>query len=59
VIHSYLKNELQIFDFYYRRRKAKMQMLQWLREDLFKIKQLNLSKFWKLLFAKYQTNQYP
>jgi len=53
VIFNYLKNELQIFDFFLKRKEGKMEMLQWLRKDLFKIKEINISKFWKILFVKY------
>lgn len=36
-----------------------MVILKWIRRELFKIKELNLSKFWKNLFIKYLSNNYP
>ena len=36
-----------------------MEILTWLRRNLLKIKELNLSKFWKNLFIKYLSNIYP
>jgi len=55
VIFHYLKNELLIFDFLMKRDKAKADLIKWLRENLLKIKQINLSKFWKLIFIKMQS----
>lgn len=48
-----------IFDFLNKRREAKMELLTWLRRNLFKIKELHLSKFWKNLFMKYLSKVYP
>ena len=53
VIYFYLKNETQIFEFLIRRREAKAELLRWLRENLLRIKQVNLSRFWKSIFYKY------
>lgn len=36
-----------------------MEILTWLRRNIFTIKELNLSKFWKNLFIKYLSNLYP
>lgn len=58
VIYFYLKNQQQIFEFFNRRKKAKMTFLKWLRQELFNFKHLSLSKFWKLIFAKFVSNIY-
>lgn len=58
VIFNYLKNEQQIFDFLIKRQKAKMDLIKWLRENLLKIKHINLSKFWKIIFIKSQSTYF-
>ena len=35
-----------------------MEMLGWLRKNLLNFKQINLSKFWKLIFLKTSSNIY-
>lgn len=57
-IYFYLKNESQVFDFLHKRKKAKMELLVWLRKHLLSFKQLNLSRFWKLILLKTASNQY-
>ena len=59
VIYTYLRaNEMLIFDFLLRRRNAKMELIKWMRENLFSFKQINLSKMWKAIFGKAESGQF-
>ena len=35
-----------------------MQIIKWLRENLFTFKQISLSKIWKSIFTKSESGQY-
>lgn len=51
-IYAYLKVEMNIFDFLNRRVNSKIETIKWMRENLFKIRQMDLSKMWKSIFGK-------
>ncbi len=35
-----------------------MELIKWMRSNIFTFKQINLSKMWKLMFAKIKSNLY-
>jgi hypothetical protein len=52
VIYHFLKNEMLVFEFFNNRSNSKMEIIRWLRANLFTIKPINLSRIWKYIFLK-------
>lgn len=43
---------MQVFEFLNRRTSSKIETIKWMRENLFRFKQIDLSKMWKAIFGK-------
>lgn len=57
-IYSYLKAELQVFEFLNRRTNGKIEAINWMRHNIFAFRHIDLSKMWKAIFAKITSRTY-
>jgi hypothetical protein len=58
VIYRFLKADMQIFEFFNRRANSKIEAIKWMRENLFRFRQIDLSKMWKSIFGKIESRAF-